>query len=483
MSMDGTGTVYGLRDPRDGVTRYIGATTKTLTARLSGHLSGKAAPRVRAWVAELRAAGLRPETYAIKENVPAAELLAAEGDEITRIIVAGGSLLNENATARGRELLRLSREAQRIAAEKAAWQELATTAITVLGGPIPPPRVVQLGIPDETWHFMAKVRAQNAEASPGSYTYSLRPPSPSSDQFRLWVALRDEHEYAQKQLVFHARLLWPRVLELGGSSWAERVEQEISFVVGTPHESREDAARHVALSVWFIVAVYPWWHLANLAGLAEDDTSFIAWAARDARTRRALTFLAAVNEGRLGKLSWGHDSPSDIGPGQRLATVAAAYSDSPSPPAVHSIMKRILERYADDHMLTQPMANLFLLLDPQALDSVYGKDVAAEIDRELDLALGTSGRVLRALIERTGRPRQQSIRHAADRSTQTFPVTAVPGYDGWEGPGVPGARIIGASLVRAGLATPAQMPPKEYLAKVSALWTPDLNRLELRRSA
>ena len=79
MNPDATGTVYGLRDPRDGVTRYIGATTKTLTARLSGHLGGKAAPRVRAWVAELRAAGLRPETYAIKEGVPADELLAGGG--------------------------------------------------------------------------------------------------------------------------------------------------------------------------------------------------------------------------------------------------------------------------------------------------------------------------------------------------------------------------------------------------------------------
>lgn len=68
--MTATGTVYALIDPRDGKPRYIGQTKRPLAERLSGHLgSTRTQPRVRAWVAELRAAGLRPRIIPLREGV------------------------------------------------------------------------------------------------------------------------------------------------------------------------------------------------------------------------------------------------------------------------------------------------------------------------------------------------------------------------------------------------------------------------------
>jgi hypothetical protein len=44
-----TGTVYGLIDPRDKQTRYVGQTVQSLATRLGGHYGGgRTSPRVRA---------------------------------------------------------------------------------------------------------------------------------------------------------------------------------------------------------------------------------------------------------------------------------------------------------------------------------------------------------------------------------------------------------------------------------------------------
>lgn len=159
----GTGTVYALVDPRDGRERYIGQTTRTLAERLQGHSGGSTSPRVRSWMAELREAGLGPLITAIRENVPAGDLRAAEHEEITRIIAAGGTLLNEQATARGRELGRRRREADRAAAEQAAWAELAALALSALGGPLPPGDLPGPEIPDVSWNFISNAGPGHSE--------------------------------------------------------------------------------------------------------------------------------------------------------------------------------------------------------------------------------------------------------------------------------------------------------------------------------
>lgn len=155
-----TGTVYGLVDPRDKQTRYIGQTVRPLPVRLSGHY-GKSnkVPKVRAWVAELRAADLRPLIVPIREGVPKGDLLTAELEEITRIVAAGGALLNEQSTALGREILREREAADRAAAEMAGWRELADAAMTTLGGPVPPGEIPDTGvIAGEAWELWSQVR-------------------------------------------------------------------------------------------------------------------------------------------------------------------------------------------------------------------------------------------------------------------------------------------------------------------------------------
>lgn len=472
-----TGTVYGLRDPRDGVTRYIGATINPLSARLNGHLGGKAGRRVRAWITELRAAGFKPEIYAITKGVPAGELREAETAEITRILLSGGTLLNENQTARAHGLIYWRDTSARLAAEHAAWQELAAVALAVLGGPMPPASGAAFEIPDAAWAYMSGGSAR---------AYTDYPAEIQGDGYFQWRALDDERKNAKRLLLTSARRAWPEVMcHLGDRIFTERLEEELCSVIDFPHDTRDDASRHLTLIIWYAVAAYPWWHLAERVGLAEDDASFIAWAGRDFATRRALVFLAGLKDGMLAHLSRGYDSPREIsGPGHRLATVAAAYSGSPPPEPdnVTMVMKQILRQYADDHMLTQPMMDLLLLLDPGALDSVFGRDIAADLDRDLSLAAGTSGRVLRALVERHPGC-DPVVRRAADRSTHALPVTTLPDYDGWEWRGAPSARMISASLVRAGLAVPAQKSPKEYVAEVCALWTPQPVPVQLRESA
>lgn len=87
------GTVYVLADPRGDTIRYVGQTTRTVAQRLSGHLSSRGVP-VADWVTELRAIGLRPVARPIVENVPNAELLTVEQEQIEAHYQQGWPLLN-----------------------------------------------------------------------------------------------------------------------------------------------------------------------------------------------------------------------------------------------------------------------------------------------------------------------------------------------------------------------------------------------------
>jgi hypothetical protein len=406
-----TGTIYALVDPRDGKLRYIGQTKKQ---PFSARLGGSYAPRVRAWMAEVRAAGLAPLIVAVRENVPADGLRTAESEEITRIVAAGGALLNEQATAIGEELNRQRLDAERKAAERAGWAELADVALAALGGPLPPG-----DLPDGGWLDMRR---------------------------------------------------------LGGDLFSSRMDCNISRAAEIPYASREDASRCRGLIMWYMVAVDPWWHLAEIAGRPQDDAAFIAWAGRDAGTREALKFLAAHGNGLLARLSaewedWRYKWQV-FGPGRLLGVIAAAYTGAVPADGICPDVADVLRKAAEDHMLTRPMADLLMRLDPRALDAVFGKDIAVELDRDLELPPGTSGRVLQALAGRLSLGPRDRVQRIADRSAQALPLTALPDYRGWSGPMVPAARVAAASLVRAGLAEPDGITPENYLAEVRALWTP-----------
>lgn len=471
--MTATGTVYALIDPRDDQIKYIGQTKQRPAVRVRG----KYAPRVLAWLAELRAASLAPRIIAVREDVPADDLLAAEREEITRILVAGGTLLNESATADGREMLRRRREEERITAEQAAWRELAGIALDMLGGPLPPGELPDVGVPDVTWLYMSTTEEERRERlQPLLRAVNPQNVEAEENRYRTWLGLNQAQEEAARKLQWHVHGAWGNACQRGGDRFTDDLDHNVSVIAKTPCASQAEISRHLALTVWYMVAVHPWRHLAELGGLAADDTAFIAWAGQDPEVREAMEFLADRRQRALERLPHRYYGPHEHGPGHTLAVVTAAYSGT-APEAARSHITQVLRKIADDHELTQPMADLLLRLDPEALDSVFGRDIAAEIDRDLGFTAGVSGRVLQALAERIGHINNGPVRRAIDRSAQTLPVVPVPDYGGWSGPGVLAARAISASLVRAGLAEPGRMTPAEYLADVSALWTPDLERL------
>lgn len=468
-----TGTVYALVDPRDNETRYIGATVKPLTARLDGHFR-RPARRVREWISELEVAGLSPLIVPVGENVPVAELPAAEEAEITRIIAAGGSLLNERSTERGQALN--SRRIQ--TEEREAWGRLADAAVTLLGGPLPPGALPVVEIPEATWLFMSRVKPGHRERV-DKFRKSLD--HWDREGYLRWRDLCSEMDEASESLWLYVRAAWAGVRRAGGEFFDRRLEAHFRKIAELPCDTQENASRLLTLTVWYMVAVDPWRHLAELGGLPLDDASFIAWAGSDPDVREALEFLTGRLDGALGNLAEPRDRSWEDGPGHLLGAVAAAYSDT-VPEPVRDRLARVLGQLARDHMLTRPMADLLMRLDPGALDTIFGRDIAGDVDRELGLPAGTSARVLRAIIKRVGYVEDGTIRRAADRAAQALPVATLPDYAGWHGTGIPTARTISGSLARAGLAEPAGKTRDEYLECVRELWVPNLENVTRTRS-
>jgi hypothetical protein len=234
------------------------------------------------------------------------------------------------------------------------------------------------------------------------------------------------------------------------------MELALRVTAGVHWDNRANLSRPLGIVVWYLVAVVPWRELAALGGLPLDDEPFTVWAGQDPGTREALEFLAST--GTLAKLavrSGHYERVPAIGPGCLLGAVAAAYSSRPLPGPLHPEITAVLVKLAGQHMLTRPMADLLPSLAPDALDGVFGEDVAAE---------GAG----------------PAVRRAAARSSQALPVTALPDWEGWSGASVPAARVISASLVRAGLAEPEERSAAEYLTWVRDLWVPDLHWLSER---
>jgi hypothetical protein len=331
-----------------------------------------------------------------------------------------------------------------------------------------------LRIPDAPWFFMSEAGHEH-RARVHSLWLSLEAKERGSGEemegYRRHSALgRRQHE-ASRELERQARCAWGSACELGGDVLVRCLDHHAASAADALYQSRDEASRHLTLIMWYMVAVYPWWHLAQLGGLATDDASFIAWAGRDAGTREALEFLGSA--GTLTALGNVQATQREPGPGRVLGAFAAAYSGV-VPSGVRRYIATVLETFADDHMLTRPMADLLLRLDPKCLDAVFGPDVAMEIDQEFGLAPGTAGLVTRALADRLGETRGLTLlRRAADRSAQALPVVNYPGYEGSYGqPYVLAARVVAASLAQAGLAKSDWHTADESVAKIHALWTP-----------
>lgn len=452
--MKATGTIYALVDPRDNQKRYIGQTTRTLAERYAGAF----APAVRAWIAELRAAGHRPLIIPVAEDVPAAGLLAAESEEITRILAAGGSLLNQHSTVHGRNLGNQRRETARLAARQAAWRELADAAMSVLGGPLPPGELATVEIPEPVWRFLLAMRQEGDSNSPPS------------------IELLERQEKAARALWLSIAPAWSNLRNLQDTDFGEWLEHHFASIAESPCETRDLTSRHLSLTVWYMVAVHPWRQLAELGALTSDDASFAAWAGRDPGTREGLELLASRRDGQLAILSHRRDGSAGRVTSGLLGAVAAAYSGT-VPEVIRPEITKVLEDLAADHMLTRPMADFLARLNPGAVDSVFGRDIAADVDRDLGLPAGTTARVLQEVAGRVGGKPGTGISRVIDRAARELPVAALPDYRGWwRGPRIVTARVVSASLVSRGLAYPDGVSPEEYLSDVRALWNPRIPR-------
>lgn len=91
--MTQTGSIYVLKDPRDGAPRYVGKTICPLRKRLIEHYSKPVTAKMRAWVDELNTMGLRP-TIELLEEVPRDRLKAYEDYWMAEIAYQSAYLFN-----------------------------------------------------------------------------------------------------------------------------------------------------------------------------------------------------------------------------------------------------------------------------------------------------------------------------------------------------------------------------------------------------
>lgn len=109
--------VYGLRDPRTRVVRYVGSSVH-MDARYGHHVNGADTNRrKKEWIFELRRAGLKPELVVLHE-CNEADLKAIESTELTTRLARGECDLNVHR-AQGPKG-RLAEENRRLLAENSA---------------------------------------------------------------------------------------------------------------------------------------------------------------------------------------------------------------------------------------------------------------------------------------------------------------------------------------------------------------------------
>lgn len=468
-----TGTVYALIDPRNNQARYIGATTRPLRTRLQGHMTN-GAPRVKAWVDALAAAGVTPQIVAIAEGVAAEDLNQAERAEITRRLIAGEKLLNESGTAPARKHIEQQRELARQERERAAWEHAAHQVRAVVGGPPPPGDIPPLPLNEKAlaaYHAIARVMDAPAEGFAAQ----------DYEQLNKSTRLMLMREKAGEDLWRSTRGLWGCLRGTAQQSFDTILSARVGSVFTDRWTNLEAARRYLALLPWGMVAVGPWAALAEHAGLDASGQDFIDWVSDDPSVYEALEVLLLESGGRMGPLSVLDDHDYHFRPSIGLVVMTAAHHPGfDLPEALHPFVKAFLDGMVRGRQLTPAMADLLLEVDPRALDNVLGADIVSGIDAELGLPAGTSGRVLTALIERHGQGYQfGQLDRAAARAAGAFPTVPAPDFGGWHGATTPMFQAVAAALMVAGvLPAPQGQTATTCASEARRMWWPNLEVLE-----
>ncbi|XVU24212.1 hypothetical protein ACQPZJ_44440 [Actinoplanes sp. CA-054009] len=450
---------------------YIGATGTTLAVRLARHLANPSSDALAAWLGELKATGLKPIIEPVRIGVPAADLPAAERAEIHSHVLAGHDLLNINSGVTS---------AKKILADRAAalakldseqeWAALADAVRTGCEGPLPPGHRLVIAVREETWRAIQQAReAKKVEAST---PVDLMPPAGvDSNTWRSPRAIAMQNYYAWSRQAGDL-LLEDAGGAIGSEFHGSRKDDLERCITGAVEASGLTSAAHVgrylALIRWYLTAVAPWRHLAARAGRPVSGPAFHAWITEDPQVRDAAAIIEQVN--RTGHAADQLEDHYDPGPADLLVSLAAAWTlPRPMTATVAEIAKVTLRDLTKFGSLDEPLARLYLEVDPEALDHVYGPDLASQLDADLALPAGSGIRIIQHLARLL--PASTHLADAATRTTAAFPTTPLPDLSR-EIRTTPTRRAAIAAFAAAGHTSAPRQETAAYIAAVQAIWTP-----------
>ncbi|WP_333742716.1 hypothetical protein [Streptomyces ardesiacus] len=465
MTTAATGTIYALIDPRSGAVRYIGQTTKPIAARLAGHLAAPA-PLVRVWIQELAVEGRLPEIVAIREGVPAAELDQAEKEEIADHS-SRGDLLNvvSNTIGNAKRRKASKEEAKRREVEEratdrawreASWRQVADQIRDATGGPIAPGDVPVHPIPKSVWEtYQSYQAAERWLAQRRSGAFLLLPgvgvaEAADSLEAREREKVRRLKRHCEEGMETFMRT-YSHIFtavddgERYGDGIFGRGEKAYKVAFADPAHM----ARYLSLIPWAARSLDPWVALADAAGIDTREAAFANWVSNDPETRAAVElFQRSGTPGYLGRRyqEWDTDIASFA-----LALGASHIPGFVVPELLKSSLRDQLVKVAKDRQATSQMCGLLQETDPQALDTVYGKDRLALADEELGLPTGLAAKVIMQVFGTDHRDPNSEIGKLLQRNAGTFHTPAVPEYATWSGVHIPAMRSMVACFCAAGL--------------------------------
>ncbi|MCM4085126.1 hypothetical protein [Paractinoplanes hotanensis] len=468
----GPGTVYALRDPRTKRIRYIGATGTTLAVRLARHLAKPSSDALAAWLADLKAAGLKPIIEPVRSDIPAEDMLTAENAEIHSHVLAGDELLNINGVSAAKKILADWAAALAQRNSEREWSALADAVRAGCNGPLPPGHHLVIAVREEIWQAIQKAReAKKVEDStPADF---MPPAGVDPNTWRAPCVIATQNYYACSKLARDLLLEdagWAIGLEFHGSR-KDNLERCITGVVGASElTSAVHVGRYLALLRWYLTAIAPWRHLAARAGRPVSGPAFHAWLTGDPQVRDAAAIVEKVKH--TGHAADQLQDQYDPGPADLLVSLAAAWTlPRPLTGTVTEIVKVTLRDLTKFGTLDESLARVYLEADPEALDHVYGPDLASRLDADLVLPAGSGTRIIQHLARLL--PASAHLADAATRTTAAFPTTPLPNL-AREIRTTPTRRAAVAAFAAAGHTSAPQQEATAYIVAVQAIWTPSV---------